>query len=148
MPVTPAFIFAALLWQPYVEQRARLEAEGESTYIASFEAANDVVGRQLQVTSIPKRFSGPMRDIWSLQHRLPIRSGKKPEALLLHKRFRAAYDFLLLREEAGAQLDGLGDWWTRYQETSEGERDELLAPATAAAPKRPRRRRRKPVQPS
>ena len=147
MPVTPAFIFAALLWQPYVEQRARLEAEGESTYIASFEAANDVVGRQLQVTSIPKRFSGPMRDIWSLQHRLPIRSGKKPEALLLHKRFRAAYDFLLLREEAGAQLDGLGDWWTRYQETSEGERDELLAPATAAAPKRPRRRRRKPVQP-
>jgi poly(A) polymerase len=148
MPVTPAFIFAALLWQPYVEQRARLEEEGESTYIASFEGANEVVSRQLQVTSIPKRFSGPMRDIWSLQHRLPIRSGKKPEALLLHKRFRAAYDFLLLREEAGAQLDGLGEWWTRYQETSEGERDELVAAAPAAAPKRPRRRRRKPVQPS
>ena len=143
MPVTPAFIFAALLWQPYLEQREQLEADGESSYVASFEGANQVVSRQLSVTSIPKRFSGPMRDIWSLQYRLPIKSGKKPNTLLQHKRFRAAYDFLLLREESGEQLDGLGAWWTQFQETAEEDRGELLEQPTAPA-KRPRKRRRKP----
>jgi len=143
MPVTPAFIFAALLWQPYLEQREQLEADGETSYVASFEGANQAVSRQLSVTSIPKRFSGPMRDIWSLQYRLPIKSGKKPETLLLHKRFRAAYDFLLLREESGEQLDELGAWWTQFQETAEEDRSELLEQPTAPA-KRPRKRRRKP----
>lgn len=143
MPVTPAFIFAALLWQPYLEQREQLEADGESSYVASFEGANQVVSRQLSVTSIPKRFSGPMRDIWSLQYRLPIKSGKKPETLLQHKRFRAAYDFLLLREESGEQLDDLGAWWTQFQETAAEDRGELLEQPTAPT-KRPRKRRRKP----
>ena len=144
MPVTPAFIFAALLWQPYLTQRDRLEADGENSYVASFEGANQVVLRQLLVTSIPKRFSGPMRDIWSLQNRLPIKVGKKPETLLQHKRFRAAYDFLLLREESGEELGGLGAWWTKFQETEERDRGDLLEkPQTPT--NRPRRRRRKPA---
>lgn len=173
MPVTPAFIFAALLWQPYLEQRQRREQAGESAYVAGFEGANEAVTRQLSVTSIPKRFSGPMRDIWSLQYRLPTRSGKKPETLLLHKRFRAAYDFLLLREESGESLGGLGEWWTRFQETAEDQRGEMLTlrgsdandagtnssesddaeaegsePSNDTRAKRPRRRRRKPASQS
>jgi poly(A) polymerase len=168
MPVTPAFIFAALLWQPYLEQRQRREEAGESSYVAGFEGANEAVARQLIVTSIPKRFSGPMRDIWSLQYRLPTRSGKKPETLLLHKRFRAAYDFLLLREESGENLNNLGEWWTRFQETAEDQRGEMLTTHSSgnsdsdnsdaeeygsktssdAPAKRPRRRRRKPANQS
>jgi poly(A) polymerase len=168
MPVTPAFIFAALLWQPYLEQRQRREEAGESGYVAGFEGANEAVARQLIVTSIPKRFSGPMRDIWSLQYRLPTRSGKKPEALLLHKRFRAAYDFLLLREESGENLNTLGEWWTRFQATAEDQRGEMLTAhrpvnsdsdhseaeeygsetSSDAPAKRPRRRRRKPASQS
>jgi poly(A) polymerase len=173
MPVTPAFIFAALLWQPYIEQRQRREQAGESAYVAGFEGANEAVTRQLSITSIPKRFSGPMRDIWSLQYRLPTRSGKKPETLLLHKRFRAAYDFLLLREESGESLGGLGEWWTRFQETAEDQRGEMLTlrgsdansaetnssesddseaegsePSNDTRAKRPRRRRRKPANQS
>ena len=84
-----------------------------------------------------------MRDIWSLQYRLPIKSGKKPETLLQHKRFRAVYDFLLLREESGEQLDELGAWWTQFQETAAEDRGELLEQPTAPT-KRPRKRRRKP----
>jgi poly(A) polymerase len=109
-----------------------------------------------------------MRDIWSLQYRLPTRSGKKPETLLLHKRFRAAYDFLLLREESGENLNNLGEWWTRFQETAEDQRGEMLtthSPVNSdsdnsdaeeygsetsrdAPAKRPRRRRRKPASQS
>jgi poly(A) polymerase len=94
-----------------------------------------------------------MRDIWSLQYRLPTRSGKKPETLLLHKRFRAAYDFLLLREESGEDLDDLGAWWTRFQETAEDQRGDMLEtpgsePDSDAPAKRPRRRRKKPTSQS
>ena len=86
---------------------------------ASHEAANNVIAKQQLFTSIPRRFSGPMRDIWFLQFRLPAKFGRKPDVLLEHKRFRAAYDFLLLREEAGEKTDNLGTWWTEYQEADE-----------------------------
>ncbi len=120
-PVTPAFVLAALFWHPFLREKLRLESEGETSVNASLEAANSVLSKQQLFTSIPKRFSGPMRDIWFLQFRLPLRQGKKPDTLLLHKRFRAAYDFLLLREESGELEAGLGSWWTQYQLTENDE---------------------------
>ncbi|MCB1646948.1 MAG: polynucleotide adenylyltransferase PcnB [Pseudomonadales bacterium] len=144
-PVTPAFIFAALLWHPFTNERQRLIDEGATVSDASFEAANNVIAQQLLFTSIPRRFSGPMRDIWFLQYRLPNRAGKKAETLMAHKRFRAAYDFLILREESGERLDNLGKWWTEYQEANNDQRQTM----TTAAPKsktrkRNRRKRRRP----
>ncbi|MFT6437185.1 MAG: poly(A) polymerase [Candidatus Azotimanducaceae bacterium] len=116
MPVTPAFIFAALLWGPFLKERQRLiDEEGVTIYAANMEAANNVVAKQQLFTSIPKRFSGPMREIWFLQFRLPNKTGKKAIAVASHKRFRAAYDFLLLRERSGEALDDLGAFWTQYQ---------------------------------
>ena len=116
MPVTPAFIFAALLWGPFLKERQRLiDDEGITVYAANMEAANNVVAKQQLFTSIPKRFSGPMRDIWFLQFRLPNKTGKKAVAVASHKRFRAAYDFLLLREKSGEAPEGLGAFWTQYQ---------------------------------
>lgn len=116
MPVTPAFIFAALLWAPFLQERQRLiDDEGVTIYAANMEAANNVVAKQQMFTSIPKRFSGPMREIWFLQFRLPNKTGKKAIAVASHKRFRAAYDFLLLRERSGEVLDNLGEFWTQYQ---------------------------------
>ena len=114
LPVTPAFVYAALLWYPFVDEKLRLEQEGASHPDASNEAAANVIAKQLLFTSIPRRFSTPMREIWNLQFRLPNR--KKAKALVGHKRFRAAYDFLLLRELAGEKLDNLGAWWTKYQD--------------------------------
>ena len=139
-PVTPAFIFAALLWYPFVKARDDLLAEGLPEAIAAQEAASETIARQLSFTSIPKRFSGPMREIWNLQSRLPLRSGRRAEALVNHKRFRAAYDFLLLREAAGEDLGELGDWWTRYQQADAATRREMAQAVPGARKQRKRRR--------
>jgi poly(A) polymerase len=142
MPVTPAFIFAAILWYPFVEEKERLQQNDGLTLIAaSHEAANNIISKQLLFTTIPKRFSGPMRDIWFLQSRLPTRFGRKPESLLVHKRFRAAYDFLLLREAAGEQTENLGAWWTEYQDASDERRTEMKQ---GTGGKRRRNKKRKP----
>jgi poly(A) polymerase len=140
-PVTPAFIFAALLWYPFMEENEQLADQGLTRLAASHDAASNVIANQQLFTSIPRRFSGPMRDIWSLQFRLPARFGNRPESLLRHKRFRAAYDFVVLREEAGERLDGLGDWWTRYQEADEATRGQMIR--DTGGKKRGRRRKRK-----
>ena len=135
LPVTPAFIYAALLWYPFVDEKKRLEKEGANHIEANNEASNNVLAKQQLFTSIPRRFSVPMRDIWYLQFRLPNRYGKKAEAILRHRRFRAAYDFLLLREKAGEKLNNLGEWWTNYQVKDEVDR-------LATRPKRKRRKQK------
>ncbi len=139
-PVTPAFVLAALLWHPYSQRLNDLLAEGMTSIVAGHEAGAQVIAEQQLFTSIPRRFSGPMRDIWSLQFRLPMQHGKKAETTLRHKRFRAAYDFLLLREESGEIEAGLGEWWTNYQESDPEARARM---AVSSGGKRRRRRRKK-----
>ncbi|RAH39147.1 polynucleotide adenylyltransferase PcnB [Halomonas sp. SL1] len=147
-PVTPAFLFAALLWGPVQLRQQALEADGMPPIPAQQAASQQVISRQLQHVSIPKRFSLPMRDIWDLQQRLPLRRGKRVFQTREHPRFRAAYDFLLVREAAGEMEPGLGDWWTAFQDADEHEQRRLLGkvdadPAGTPAP-RNKRRRRKP----
>lgn len=67
-----------------------------------------------------------MREIWDMQERLPRRQGRRADQLLENPRFRAGYDFLLLRESAGEQTDDLGDWWTRYQDANDSERRAMI----------------------
>ncbi|MBS9405200.1 polynucleotide adenylyltransferase PcnB [Halomonas sp. TRM85114] len=152
-PVTPAFLFAALLWGPVQQRQAILEGDGMPPVPALQAASQQVISRQLQHISIPKRFSMPMRDIWDLQHRLPLRRGRRVFQTREHPRFRAAYDLLLLREAAGELAPGLGDWWTAFQEADEHEQRRLLGkvgadPAGSGASRKRRRRRRKPRSPS
>lgn len=142
-PVTPAFIFSALLWYPFVAEIKHLEEEGVTSVEASHIAAANVIANQQLFTSIPKRFSGPMREIWNLQFRLPIRYGNKPEVMLRHKRFRAAYDFLLLREESGEKLDNLGQWWTKYQDADEETRAKLKQQTSGTSQKKRGRKRKR-----
>src|SRR5690606_16153426 len=123
--VTPAFIYAALLWPALQKEQARL-TRSMPPMAAYGQAAQQVMAQQLARTAIPKRFSIPVREIWDLQHRLTQRSGMRAIRLLDHPRFRAAYDFLLMREEAGEKLDGLGSWWTHFQAASEEEREQLI----------------------
>ncbi|NAT39423.1 polynucleotide adenylyltransferase PcnB, partial [Pseudomonas syringae pv. actinidifoliorum] len=95
--------------------------------------------------AIPKRFTLPIREIWDMQERLPRRSGKRADLLLDNSRFRAGYDFLLLRESAGEQTDGLGQWWTDYQDCNDSERRDMirdLSNKPEAAGAAPRKRRR------
>ena len=139
--VTPAFLFAALLW-PALQQNLRREKDGSSgnPYQLLQQAANTVVIAQLQYTAVPKRFTIAAKEIWELQLRLERRNRRSIESAYDHPRFRAAYDFLLLREESGEELNDLGKWWTDYQVDNPKERSELVA--AVAKPKRRRRRKR------
>lgn len=115
-PVTPAFLYAAMLW-PEVHRRWQLHTEqGKSEFPAMQAAAHDALQHQLRHISIPKRFSLQMKEIWEFQIRLTKTKGRRPHELMTHPRFRAAYDFLLLREQSGDQTEGLAAWWTRFQE--------------------------------
>jgi len=143
-PVTPAFLFAVLLWEPVRLLAKRLIAEGEAPLPAIQQAGSEIVSRQVQQVSIPRRFSLPMREIWTMQHRFEQRSGKRPLRLLSHPRFRAAYDFLLLRAEAGEVDQELADWWTRFQEAEGDDRSQMALPPTGVKRRRRRRRRKKP----
>ncbi len=115
-PVTPAFLFAVLLWEPLRRIARDLEAEGLPFYQALQQAGNVVVEQQVRQVAIPRRFSTPMREIWTLQSRFLGTKGRRPHRLLVHPRFRAAYDFLLLRAESGEADPELAAWWTSFQE--------------------------------
>ncbi|GFM89782.1 poly(A) polymerase I [Pseudomonas cichorii] len=144
-PVTPAFLFAALLWPALPAKVLRLQERGMPPIAAMQEAAHELIIEQCQRIAIPKRFTMPIREIWDMQERLPRRSGKRADLLLDNPRFRAGYDFLLLRETAGEQTDGLGEWWTDYQDSNDSERRDMirdLSNKPEAAGTGPRKRRR------
>lgn len=114
-PVTPAFLLAVMLWPAVQVQEQQQRVQGNPPVPALHNAGQQVLMRQAQVLSIPRRFSQPMREIWDFQYRLTRRKGLRAAELVDHKRFRAAYDFLLLREQAGEHTGNLGDWWTHFQ---------------------------------
>ena len=141
--VTPAFLFAALLW-PVLQHRLNVKkAALDNDYQAFQIVANDVLVKQLQYTAIPKRFSLVTKDIWEMQLRLTRKNRRSVENVFAHPKFRAAYDFLLLREESGEDLDGLGQWWTDYQVADDEQRAAMVNSAPAGKNSKPRRRSRK-----
>ena len=145
-PVTPAFLFAALLWEPVRLVATVRQRHGMRAQEALERGAEEVLRDQLTHVMIPKRFSVPMREIWSMQARFERRSGQQPFRLLEHKRFRAAYDFLMLRVHSGEAEPELGEWWTRIQEVDEAERRAMIAAVaspTGTGKKRRRRRRKR-----
>ena len=143
--VTPAFLFATLLWPAVQAQLAQHNDRSKSGIPELLDAAQHVISQQLQITSIPRRFSIPMREIWAMQQRLPLRAGRRAERLVQHPRFRAAYDFLLLREDSGEDLGGLGQWWTDYQAANEDNREAMSRQAPGPKKRRRRKPRRKPA---
>jgi len=114
-PVTPAFLFAALLWQPVRDKVQALMEKGESEQDALMLAAEDVISAQVRSTAIPRRFSAVTRQIWAMQPRFGKTGGKRWRRLLEQQKFRAAYDFLLLRAEEDPSLLELCAFWTKAQ---------------------------------
>ncbi|MEH6710499.1 MAG: polynucleotide adenylyltransferase PcnB [Paraglaciecola polaris] len=128
MKVTPAFIFAALLWYPLEERCQQHMVEGGLNHFDAFNLAlSDVLHRQIQRIMIPKRFTITVREIWQLQQRLPKRYGRRAFQMLEHPKFRAAYDFLLIRGQIeGGELLTLAQWWTDFQNVDPEERQGML----------------------
>ncbi len=141
-PVAPAFIFGVLLWGPVSKLNAKYLERGMSESQTLSAAAEAVVSGQSRRVSIPRRFHTPMREIWMLQERLAKRAPRRSVRLLTHPRFRAAYDFLLLRAETGDVDNELAEWWTTFIDADETSRAEILDNLTRG--RRQFNRRRKP----
>ncbi len=139
--VSPGFLFATLLWHDVQQRAQQYEANGEYPVPALHHAMDDVIDTQTEKLAIHKRFSADMREIWGLQARLEKRSGRSPLKLIEHQRFRAGYDFLLLRCESGDLDPAIGAWWSSFLEGSPAERETLLSQGGRAAAPRKRRRR-------
>ena len=146
-PVSPGFLFAALLWHQVLEKWAAYRASGEYPIPALHLAADDVLEAQTEKLALQRKIASDMRELWALQPRFERRAGKTPYKLLEHQRFRAGYDFLLLRCESGEIDTDIGEWWTAFMQGDGAEREALLArknkpgvEGATAAKKRPSRR--------
>nr|VFK79316.1 MAG: poly(A) polymerase [Candidatus Kentron sp. SD] len=138
-PVTPSFLFASLLWEP-MQHLARRNQESGMNLVSAFEAARrEVIAEQVKRVMLPRRHAAMIKEIWLFQQRLARHANKRPKRLIGHPRFRAAYDFLVLRAEAGdEQVRDIAKWWTDFQESNEiPQRNPIKKRA------QPRRRRQK-----
>jgi poly(A) polymerase len=126
--VTPAFIYAALLWEPIRALSARIQQEDDlPVFPAMQKAIAKTLSQQAKHTAIPKRFSIFMREVWQLQGRFDFMTGIRPYKLMSHPRFRAAYDFLLLRAGCGEVPEEIADWWTRFQDASSSQKKKMTS---------------------
>lgn len=122
-PVTPAFLFAVMLWGPVAMRAHEFESNGMSRIQSLQEAGRALLHQQCATIAIPKRFRLPIREIWTGQARLQNRRGRRAFTLLEQARFRAMYDFLLLRAQSGeTDVTELSNWWTEFQVANDKER--------------------------
>lgn len=143
--VNPAFLYAALLWEPVRLMAREIMDEQALPELAAIQiAGGSVLADQACYVSIPKRFALPIREIWDMQPRFSNRRGGRALRLLTHPRFRAAYDFFCLRATSGEASPDEADWWTRLQEVDEQEQRRMVQEGadTATSGTGQRRRRR------
>jgi len=143
--VSPAFLFAALLWHEVLAAWNIRVQQGERPVGAMHAAMDDVLARQKAQLAIPHRHDAVMKEIWLLQQRFEQRSGQRPFRLLEQPRFRAGFDFLLLRCASGEVDEELGLWWDEFQSARPERQAEMLQPEQAGDKKRRRKPRRKPA---
>ncbi len=145
-PVTPAFLFAALFWEPVRARADILHAGGMQEHLALGQAADEVMSEQVHRTAVPRRFSVITRQIWTMQPRFNFTHGRRAKSLLGDRRFRAGYDFLLLRAVEDESLKVLCEHWTEAQKGVKLNTGQTQDPChESPRPRRPqRRRRRKP----
>ena len=141
--VSPAFLFAALLWHEVLATWNIRVQQGERPVGAMHAAMDDVLARQKVQLAIPHRHDAVMKEIWLLQQRFEQRAGQRPFRLLEQPRFRAGFDFLLLRCASGEVDDELGLWWDEFQDAGTERQMEMLQPEQAGDKKRRRRKPRK-----
>ncbi len=143
--VTPMFLLGVFLWLPVkklavIRREEEKMSESQALSLASYE----IVAQQQRRISLPKRFTIPMREMLSLQPRFAVMRGKRGMNLLEHRRFRAAYDFMVLLSEVGQGDAAVAEFWTDVQAQSPDKRASSFEVQTTPGQKRrPRRRRRR-----
>lgn len=139
----PSFLFAALLWHE-VLKAWQVHQKHAPMIPALYNAMDEVVQLQAKKLAIHNRFVSTMKEIWAMQPRFEQRAGKRPFALVTHPRYRAAYDFMLLRAESGEIATEIGEWWTTFAHANSEQRTAMLLPDTTVK----KRRKRKPKKPA
>jgi poly(A) polymerase len=142
-PVSPAFLFAALLWHEVLAAWKARQARGERALPALEAAMDEVLDTQCAKLAITRKLTATMREVWGMQPRFEQRSGNRAYRLLEGPRFRMAYDFLALRAASGEVPADLEEWWRAFQSADAESRKAMLLPDTGPR-KRRRRRRKKP----
>lgn len=143
-PVSPAFLFAALLWHEVLSAWRARELRGERPLQALDAAMDEVLDVQCAKLAITRRLTSTMREVWGMQPRFEQRSGQRPQHLLDSPRFRMAYDFLALRAASGEVPADLEVWWRTFQSADPDTRRAMLLPDTGPKKRRRRRRRKAP----
>lgn len=139
-PVTPAFLFAVLLWFSMIDQARQLQESGMDALPSIEKAMSLVIMEQNKIICIPKRYSQVIREIWLLQYRFTKRQGGRAFNLLQHPRFRAAFDFMAIRALAGDESMELAQWWTTFQEVDEATQLQMVKDLSVAEGKKTKRR--------
>ncbi len=143
LPVTPGFLFAAFLWPRVKPLAYQLIEQGVAPVEALAEAGEEVIVAQARKVAIHRRFSSMSKEIWCMQPRFENRRGKRALRLINERRFRASYDFLLLRVLEEPELKELADWWTHIQEVDAENREQMVQNAGGGRSRRRRPRKRK-----
>lgn len=126
-PITPMFLYAIMLWPAIQVEAEQLRERDEFPPASALtEACYQVTAAQQTRTALPKRYGVPMREVLQLQHRFGSRSGARASRFLANKRFRAAYDFMVLRASCGEVDEEIAQWWTQIQSQSEAEQKQAF----------------------
>ncbi len=140
-PVTTYFLFAALLYEPMLQLAKQKMSHSLDETTAHFQAASEILTQQVRRTMIPRHLTLAIREVWNHQAKFEFRVGAKPSKFLAHPRFRAAYDFLMLRAQAGSAPTELAEWWTKYQSVSDSERRKMSQPQAKPKSDKPKKKR-------
>ena len=138
--VNPSFVIAALLWSPICIRASELAEKGQALFPARMKAIEEILSAQIKRVSMPKRISQTAREIWLMQLRLERRQSRRLNEIIEEPRFRAAYDFLELREKAGEPLKEITKWWKQY---AQGDIESRKGLVKSMEKQRPRKRTRK-----
>jgi len=139
--VTAYFLFSAFLWESVQLLAQQKMRKGAIEFLAYQEAANEIISKQVKSTALPRHITLAMREVWSLQPKFNARYGSKPSRLITHPRFRAGYDFLLLRAETGGADSEIAEWWGKYQVADDNEQRKMTQPPRKGANSNPARKR-------
>jgi poly(A) polymerase len=147
-PVSPAFLFAALLWHEVLAAWKAREARGERSIPALENAMDEVLDTQCAKLAITRKLTATMREVWGMQPRFDMRSGQRPYRLIESPRFRMAYDFLALRAASGEMPAEIEAWWRAFNAGDADTRKAMLLPETGTRKRRRRRRKKRPDTPA
>lgn len=138
--ITPYFLLATILWEPVRRLTEKNRGSFSSDTQAIHAAAHEVIAHQVGRVAIPKRMTTPMREVWALQPRFHKQVGVRCLRFLEHPRFRAAYDFMLLRSQYGEVDPSIAEWWTHIQTLDSAEQKLMTRPTQFKNKRKPRKK--------